>query len=117
MTGWSFRSRSAWIIPLVLLIVALLEELAAYKVRQRVADLRLRVALIVALNAFAFTVAAAWLAPRMKDLLAGVRKKSVRTGGDLGLWLFYAAAYGALIYAYWVAERHGIQALLPRAWR
>lgn len=117
MKFWSFRSRTTWIMPLVLLVVVLLEEIATYKVRQRVPDLYLRVAIILALNAFAFTFAAGWLAPWLRDVLARARKGSVRTGGEVGLWVFYALAYGAVFYAFLTVERHGIAGLLPAALR
>jgi len=103
--------------PLVLLVVLLLEEIATYKVRQHVRDLYLRVAIIVVLNAFAFGFAAGWLAPWIKDLFTRVRRGSLRTGGAIGVWVFYALAYGAVYYAYLVVERHGVRGLLPASLR
>jgi hypothetical protein len=117
MNTWSFRSRTAWIMPLVLLLVALLEELATYKIRRRVDNIYLRVAIIVALKAFAFTTAAAWIAPHLRDLLAAARRRSARRVGGFGLWFFYALAYGALFLAYLTLERRGIGGLLPAALR
>ncbi|HVK77891.1 MAG TPA: hypothetical protein VM734_31510 [Kofleriaceae bacterium] len=103
--------------PLVVLMVLLLEDVVTYKVRQRVSDVYLRVAIIMALNAFAFTAAAGWLAPWLRDVLSSARKGSRQTAGHAGLWLFYAVAYGALFYAFLVIERHGLAALLPAAVR
>lgn len=110
---WSIRSRAFWIMPLVLLVVVLLEEVVTFKVRQRVADVHLRVAIIMALNAFAFVAAAGWIAPWLRDLLGSARKGSRATAGTLGLWIFYAAAYGAVFYAFLVLERRGPGGLLP----
>jgi hypothetical protein len=110
---WSPRSRTFWIMPLVLLVVALLEDLATYEVRRRVHDIRMRVAIIMLLNAFAFVIAAGWIAPWLRDLLGSARKVGQRGAGHLGLWLFYTAAYGAVIYAYCVVERSGPAGLLP----
>jgi hypothetical protein len=112
MSRW-YRSRTVWILPLVLLVVCLLEEVMTYKVRQRVRDIHLRVAIILVLNAFAFGVAAGWIGPRLRDLFTSARKGSNRTAGRIGVWAFYALGYGALYYAFLVLERSGPAGLLP----
>ncbi|MCA9678656.1 MAG: hypothetical protein H6708_22065 [Kofleriaceae bacterium] len=117
MRSWSFRSRTFWIMPVVLLVVVLLEEVTTYKVRQHVHPLYPRVAIIMALNAFVFVVGAGWVAPWLRDLLATARKGTKQTAGHLGLWLFYALAYGALFYAFVVLERRGPAGLLPPSLR
>jgi hypothetical protein len=103
--------------PLVLLVVALLEEVVTYKVRQRVPGVHQRVAIIMLLNAFAFVVAAGWIAPWLRDLLGAARKGSRQGAGHLGLWIFYALAYGAVFYAFLAVERHGPGGLLPPSLR
>jgi hypothetical protein len=113
MSGWSFRSRTVWIVPLVLVLVALLEEVMTYKVRQHVRDIRVRAAVILLLNAFAFGVAGGWLAPRMRDVLKGARKRTNKLGGAAGLLMFYALGYGAAYWAFLVLERSGPAGLLP----
>lgn len=110
-----FRSRTVWIVPMVLLVVALLEEVMTYKVRQHVQSVYMRAAVILLLNAFAFGIAAGWLTPMLRDLFARMRKGSKGTGGTFGVWLFYALGYGALYYAFLVVERSGPAGLLP-AW-
>jgi hypothetical protein len=115
MSIWPFRSRTVWILPLVLLLVALFEEILTYKVRQHVPGLHERAAIIIALNAFAFGFAAGWFVPMLRDLLKTARRGSSRTAGTLGLWAFYAMAYGAMYYAFLVIERSGPGGLLP-AW-
>lgn len=114
MGSW-FRSRTIWIVPLVLLVVALFEEVLTYKVRQHVRDIHKRAAIILLLNAFAFGIAAGWLAPKLRDLLSRARRESKRSIGAPGVWVFYALGYGALYYAFLVAERAGPAGLLP-AW-
>jgi hypothetical protein len=111
------RKRDALILPGVLLTVALLEEIATYKVRQRVHDVYVRTAIIVAFNGVAFTFAAEIVGPWVAQLLASARRDSHRLGGSLGLFLFYAAAYGALYYAYLVDQQHGPGWLIPLALR
>ncbi len=105
------------IIPLVLLVVTLLEDIATYKVRQHVQDIYLRAAIILVLTGIGFAVAAGYVGPWLKNLFASARKHSKTGGGKLGIWLFYAAAYGALYYAYLVIERRGAAALLPASLR
>lgn len=115
MSGWPFRSRTVWIVPLVLLVVALFEEILTYKVRQRVRDVYARAAIILVLNAFAFGFAAGWLTPRLRDLLKHARTRSNRLAGSGGLLAFYLLGYGALYVAFVVVERNGPAGLLP-AW-
>lgn len=113
MSAWPFRSRTLWIVPLVLVFVALLEEVMTYKVRQHVRDIYVRAAAIMLLNAFAFGVAGGWLAPRLRRFLAEARKRTTRFAGSNGLWLFYALGYGAAYWAFLVLERSGPAGLLP----
>jgi len=106
-----------WIVPLVLLVVALLEDVLTYKVRQFVRDVYARAAVILVLNAFAFGFAAGWLSPQLRNLLHSVRHGSNRTAGTIGLWTFYVLAYGTLFYAFVIVERHGPAGLLPASLR
>ena len=111
------RKRDRFILPAVLHTVALFEEMATYKVQQRVHDVYLRTAIIVAFNGLAFTIAAEWVGPWIAQFLATARRDSQRRGGSLGLTIFYVMAYGALYYAYLVDQRHGPGWLLPLALR
>jgi hypothetical protein len=117
MSWWPFGSRTVWIVPIVLLVVVLLEEILTYKVRQHVRDIYVRTAVILVLNAFAFGFAAGWLSPRLRDVLKGLKKVTRRSAGAIGLWLFYALAYGALYYAFLIVERSGPAGLLPASLR
>ena len=110
-------SRAAFIVPLVLLTVALLEDVATYKVRQLVRSAEARTAIIVLLNGIMFTAAAEWLSPWIKAMLSRARTGSRRHAGTVGPWLFYATAYGALYYAYLLVEIRGPGALLSRSLR
>ncbi len=111
------RSRTVLILPLILLTVALLEDIATYKVRQHVAEPRVRVAIMIVLTGAVFAFVAGWLGPWIKRLLSTARQGSQRGAGVLGLWLFYACAYGALYYAYLIVDEHGPGALLPPSLR
>jgi uncharacterized membrane protein len=113
MTGSPFRSRTALIVPLVLLVVALLEDIAMYKLRQHVRDIYLRTGIILVLTGVGFALAAAYVGPWLKDTFSKARKGSKSGAGTIGIWAFYAGAYGLLYYAYLVMERHGAGALLP----
>jgi hypothetical protein len=113
MASSLLRSRTVLLLPLVLLTVALLEELATYKVRQHVRDVHVRVAIIVALNGIAFAAAASWIAPPLRRMLSSARTGSRRVGALVGVWVFYAIAYGLLYYAFLVLEQRGPGGLLP----
>ena len=116
MASSLLRSRTALILPLVLLTVALLEEIATYKVRQHVRDVYLRAALVLLLNGAAFAIAATWLSPWLKRALTSARRTSREVGAP-ALWIFYGIAYGALFYAYLIAETRGPGGLLPASLR
>ena len=78
-----------------------------YKVRQHVRDVYWRAAIILVLTGVGFAFAAGYVGPWLKDMVTKARKGSRWGGGKLGIWIFYAAAYGALYYAYLVMERRG----------
>jgi hypothetical protein len=111
------RTGTILTLPLVLLTVGLLEDVASYKVRQHVPDLHWRVAITLVLYGAAFAIAADWVAPAVKRVLVSARQSSKRGGGLLGVWAFFVLAYGLLYWAYLVVERHGPGGLLPAAWR
>lgn len=117
MSSTPFRGRTALIVPLVLLVVSLLEDVAMYKLRQHVSDLYVRTALILVLTGAGFALAANYIGPWIKALFTRARMGSRWGAGRLGIWLFYAIAYGALFYAYLIVERHGPAALLPPSLR
>ena len=117
MKGTPFRSRTALIMPLVLLVVALLEDVAAYKIRQHVRGVHWRAGVTLLLTGVGFAFAADFVAPWLKTVLVTVRKHSKSGGGKPGIWFFYAAAYGALFYAYVVIETRGPSGLLPASFR
>ena len=114
-----FRSRTALIVPLVLLVVSLLEDIAMYKVRQHIHDIHTRVAIILVLTGVGFAIAAGYVAPWLQNLFSTARKKGGKwSGGKIGIWLFYVGAYGLLYFAYLVVERGGgAGALLPASLR
>lgn len=112
----SHRARTTWIVPVVLCFVALLETVVTYKVHQWVKDTRWRAAIILALNGIGFGVAAAWIVPVMSRVLARLRRESSEAGA-LFTWIFYAACYGLLFYAYLIVERYGAGGLLPASLR
>src|SRR5258705_3646376 len=98
------RSRTVLVTPLVLLTVALIQEILTYQVRQRVRIVALRVAIILLLNGVAFAAAAEWVSPWIKRILSRARATSRRGIGPVEPWLFYAVAYAGLYFAFWLVE-------------
>jgi hypothetical protein len=96
------------ILPLVLLVTALLEDIAEAEVRGRFASLVLRVAVLMALYGVGFSFAAGAVAPWLKKAVVGVRREARPL---LGPWGFYLAAYGLLFVAFYAWERWGATAL------
>lgn len=112
-----YRSRTALIMPMVLLAVVVVEEVAVYKLRQHLIDPHLRTAAVLLFFGVAFVFVTSVLGPRLARLLISARKGSKREAGAVGLWLFYAMGYGLLYYAFFVLETLGPAGLLPAAWR
>ncbi|MGH7440235.1 MAG: hypothetical protein ACRENE_31470 [Polyangiaceae bacterium] len=111
------RKRVALILPAVLLLVNLVEDVVTYKVRQHVRDAHVRTAFALVLYGAAFVIAADWVSPWLERTLTKTRRDSARHAGTMGLMLFYAVAYGGLYCAYLLCDLHGPASLLPRAWR
>ena len=107
------RRRTLLVLPAVLLTVSLVEDVTAFKIREHVHNAYLRNAIVLVLYGAAFTFAADWISPRLRRLLMTARTHSRREGGTVGLLLFYAIAYGALYYAYFVEDARGPGGLLP----
>jgi len=110
------RSRTMFIVPLVLCVVAIFQDILLYKMRQHVKDMYERAAIVLLLNGVLFGIAAAFLAPRMQKFLMTLGKESKRAG-TIGIWIFYVGAYGLLFYVYLVIEKYGIASLLPKSLR
>ncbi len=113
----SRRKRTLLVLPAVLLTVNLLEYVAAYKARQHVRDVHLRVAISLALVGVAFAAGAEWISPWLQRVLTETRRGTHRHAGAVGLLLFYVVVYGGLYYAYFVLDKRGPAALLPPALR
>lgn len=111
------RKRTVLVLPAVLLTVNLLEYVAAYKARQHVRDVHLRVAMSLVLIGVAFAASAEWISPWLARILTETRRGTHRHAGTVGLLLFYAVVYGALYYAYFLVDRRGPAALLPASLR
>jgi hypothetical protein len=116
MTARWYRSRIAWTVPLVLCVIALLENVVTYKVHEHIHDPRGRAAIVLALNGIGFGVGAAFIAPGITRLVRQLDRESSQAG-SLFTIAFYALAYGLVFYAYLVQERYGTGALLPASWR
>ena len=106
----------ALILPLVLLVMVLLEDIAAAEMRDRFASLPLRVALLMVLYGAGFSFAAGVVTPWLKKALVGARRDARPV---LGTWGFYLMAYGALYAAFYAWERWGatvVPSSIVRGW-
>jgi hypothetical protein len=105
------------ILPLIVLAVVLLEEVAEYQLRKHVQEVHLRTLVMMALYAVGFTVAFDSLGPLLKRLLLRLRKGSRKQAGIWGIWLFFALSYALMFYGYLTLELHGPTGLIPNSWR
>jgi len=104
------------ILPLVLLMMALLEDIAEAEARARIASLGLRVAVLMVLYGVGFSFAAGAVAPRLKKALVGARREARPL---LGPWGFYLVAYGLLFVAFYAWERwgaNGVPSSIVQGW-
>jgi hypothetical protein len=111
------RLQKALVLPLVVLLVVLLESIAAYEVNRHVANQHARVAILMVLYGAGFSIAAGWVTPWLKRAVVASRRTSHRQGGAAGAWFFFAVTYGLLYYAFYLLQTHGAGALLPAALR
>ncbi len=106
-------SRSHLLIaPLVILLVILVEEILVYELRAEVKSVPLRTAFIMLLYGPGIAWFAAVASPRLTKLLVKVRSRSRRSGGGLGIVLFFALTYGGMFFAYYLLETAGVAGLL-----
>ena len=110
------RRKATLIIPLVLCVVAILQDVVMYKMRQHVHNVYQRAAIVLLFNGVLFGIAAAFIAPRLQKFLQRLGKES-KAAGDIGIWIFYVGAYGLLFYVYLVIEKYGVATLLPASLR
>ena len=115
MGNW-YRSRTAWIVPLVLCVIALLENIAIFKVHEHVRDTNARAAIILVLNGVGFGFGAAYVAPWLARFLRQADRESAQAGSLFTL-AFYVLAYGLVFYAYLIQEKYGPAGLLPASLR
>lgn len=108
-----FRSRTILLLPLVLLVVVLVEEIVWAEIREHIGSVYLRVAARMALNGAVFAFAARRVEPWLRATLQSARTHSRRHIGWKGPLAFYLVAYGALYAAFYVLETKGPKALLP----
>ena len=108
-----FRSRTILLLPLVLLVVVLVEEIVWAEIREHIGSVYLRVAARMALNGAVFAFAARRVEPWLRATLQSARTHSRRHIGWKGPLAFYVVAYGALYAAFYVLETKGPNALLP----
>lgn len=108
-----FLSRSILLLPLVLLVVVLLEEVTWQAMRERIDSVYLRVAARLVVNGAAFAFAARRIEPWLRDSLRTVRTGSRKRMGLAGPIVFYVVAYGLVYAAFYVLETKGPRALLP----
>lgn len=105
------------VLPLLILVTVLLEELVEYQLRIHVESVYQRALATMVLVTAGFTLAFDRLTPWLKALLLKLRTSSRRRAGRLGVWFFFCLAYGALFLAYVTLQREGAAGLLPPAWR
>src|SRR5438105_13672471 len=111
------RWRISLIVPLILLVVALLETIVMYKVRQHVHDVFWRTVIVVVLTGLGFTIAVEWIAPGLAKILRKLRYESASGGGQVGLWIFYGLMYGVVFSTFYIVETYGPAGLLPASLR
>lgn len=109
------KQRGMIILPICLLLFNVIEEFVVYFLPKFVKNLYTRTALLIILFAIGFTLIGDFLVPWISGLFEHGHRKSQRQGGMTGVVVFYATAFAAVYFVYYViyCKPGGIANLIP----
>jgi len=93
--------KAYFVLPVCLLLLSALQEVAIYRLRFEFEDPRLFTLAIIALSAIGFSLVGDFIAPKIGFLLEKGHGFSKGTAGALGVWLFIMAGSAGIFYLYY----------------
>ncbi len=111
------RFRTFFVLPVSLLLLNALEEVAVYQVKRHVANPYVVTVIFVLMFAAGFAIVGEFIAPFLKSLLESGRKTAKKQVGNVGLLVSYGLAIALVFIMYHVIHTRGPEYLLPLAWR
>ena len=108
--------RQYYVLPCCLLLLNLGVELVSYKARL-IRDPYLRTAAVMAMVLFGGSLVAFAAAPALGAAVAGLHRRSRRSGGSLGEILFLCGLGAVVFWLYYRVYIVGPGSILPPGWR
>ncbi len=111
--------RAYLILPMCLLFLNAIEEIAVYKLQTlNVTKIQLT-AILVLMFALGFTVVGDFIAPKAQKILEKGHKTSKKSAGLIGTTIFYGIILAFVFFIYYMiyTEGNGPGTLLPKSWR
>lgn len=105
--------RVFFILPICLLIMNALQELAIYKLERTVMDKFLFTGALLLMTAAGFTLVGNIVSPWIESIIEGFHKGSKRKAGRLGVLMFYSATIVGLYILYYCIYVRGPESLIP----
>lgn len=111
------KNHRRWLVlPLALLVLELVNDVVLYKL-ETVANIHLRVAIILVVLGAGFALVGVYLAPAVERWLDRVLRTSGRAAGWTGILIVAALMTGGLYYLFFQIHVHGEASVLPESWR
>ena len=108
--------RIYYVLPCLLLLLNLANDFVEYQ-SQRITDPWLRTTVVLGLVLFGASVVAFLLAPGLEAFVRWLQRTSRARAGGLGEALFLVGLGAVVFWLYYRAVNHGIESLVPLAWR
>jgi hypothetical protein len=108
--------RVYYVLPCCLLLLNLINAVISYQ-SGRVEDPWLRTTVVIGLVLFGSSLVAFGVAPGLERLVRWLHRSSRAQAGGVGEALFLIALGAGVFWLYYQLVNHGIESLLPLAWR
>ncbi len=108
--------RVYYVLPCCLLLLNLCNALVGYHA-DGIADPWLRTAVVVALVLFGGSLTAFVIAPALERLVRWLQRTSRARAGGVGEACFLLALGAGVFWLYYLMVNHGVESLVPAAWR
>ncbi len=105
--------RVFFILPVCLLLMNVLQELAVYKMERSIMNKFLFTGALLFMYAAVFTVVGNLVSPWLESVVEKLHFGSKKKGGGLGLLLFYSFTLAGLYVLYYFVFVKGPQSILP----
>ena len=113
-------AKNYFILPVCLLLLNAVEEVVVYKAQHypKIAgNPYILTGVLILLFAAGFSLIGDMFAPYMQGVFEHLHKKSKKSGGHVGMIIFYTVVVGIIFLLYFRIYTIGPQSVLPPSWR